>query len=1741
MKKIFCVLVCILVLGFSVTAEGASSNSQTFTLGGDPVTIGEDDFGPYYSITEVLDGIYGYGIANVTIVIPDDYDIGYNEGSYLFGDGYEIDDDINSLVIQGSRPSIKLIAPFGDRHFVIDDSVPVFTLKNITLVKNEEEDYEEDSPNVNGGIEITGGSITFDGVTFRELNSKSSGVVSITGGTVTFKGSSFNSCYADNGGTVSITGGTVDFADSTFDTCSSDNGGAVNVAGGTASFTGGSFKSCSANNGGAVYADNGSVTFSGTAFSGNSADKGGAIYSKATLKLSNGTAFSTSKNKARLGGALYIEGGETATEGTVNFDGNTAEDGGAVYIENGTLNANSAVTFSSNEASGNGGAVYIAGGSFTASSAAFDGNISAGDGGAVYSPNGSSTVTFSEITFSGNSADRGGAVYSNSAMNLNAGTKFSAANKARLGGALYVAGMTATIGGEVEFSSNTASENGGAVYLEKGSITGNAASDFTGNTAYGSGGAIYIAGGGFASSAADSFTNNIAYSNGGAVYVFSSARDNRWTGNIEFTGNTAGTLKAEGWPSDPEEPSVDDGFGGALYIGGTAVFSGQTEFNRNMANNGGAVYIPSGGDLQFSEVSYFGNNEGNQAYNGGALYLASESSITFSNTAAFSGNIARNSGGAIMAAGMRRFSFSSDYKYTFTDNKANYDNGLKGGGGAIFWGASNTSSLTSELSSADFSGNTTEGVPDIDEGNDAAAGSGGALFISSDQGLVIGSGYSFANNKAYNNGGSIYLTTAGIRFSSTNFDESTSSQAVNGNGGFVYTGGDITFENVSIDCINIKAEKGNGGFAYAEGKVTITGDSVLYSSALSSTAKNAGNYGGCVYAEGDITIGSSTIYGFRATAGGAVYGASNITITGGTLRDNLTRGSDANIGGGAVFADGDFEATGTLFTGNQHTSEGGNSNGGGAVYTTGRLTVTDCIFESNQVNTTGNGGAILLNNELTSESSITNSLFSGDTAPGDGGAVYAIIDGTLNFASLSFVNNSANGGEGGAVYVATRDYFNVSGSYFFNNVARSSNGGGALYFSQLQGKIRITDSVFRENYAREGDGGAAYIQAYDGYIRRCTFDTNMASQQTSDTKGGALYIETSNAGDIIAVDTCTFFGNRALSGSKAAKGGALYTVGLVDVKSSTFTKNIALLGGAIYVSAENRSKAVLNLTATIAVENYEITGSDIYLEGGGGIFSNGYNRVGVISNTTASSSATDWSIVDGTTGTDKTPKDTRPEIPEWTAATFFGSNAALAVNETRNSTSSNMQPPLVGAVLEGISEEANERIKTVMLDEDDLLPRDVRAMDAIPRDIAGMLDIAATDQRGETRPLPVGGPLDIGAYEVDQPGIYDPEHPTENFSIQSVFMSGIPNIMRSLGQTVNLIAMVRYENGTTTYSNADTEPVTWSSSNQNIVRIDSKGVMTAIAPTPDNDYVTISVRTRTASDGSFASASSPVRVILQYSYMNISPEWQTYFADYVRDIAEHDIAVDIADSNSSSVSSSSFQRNFKKLWNAGSVRQITNISGVTPEFGTASSSGSPSGVVSAKDVAVKINYKGRSNGDILPLKYLWTFSGEELNQILRRDVDISSASLADEIFPALQIDFEGENGTWTVIGDGGVSAQDAVSSGALKLTKTDGGNGVMVELTAYLANVEASDDNGPQLVKSDSKSLLVVPDGNNDGAISGTMWMAKRSSVTVQAQSGIRSGGSGSDSGSDSEDGAGCEALGLGLIGAAVFFALRRR
>ena len=162
----------------------------------------------------------------------------------------------------------------------------------------------------------------------------------------------------------------------------------------------------------------------------------------------------------------------------------------------------------------------------------------------------------------------------------------------------------------------------------------------------------------------------------------------------------------------------------------------------------------------------------------------------------------------------------------------------------------------------------------------------------------------------------------------------------------------------------------------------------------------------------------------------------------------------------------------------------------------------------------------------------------------DGGVIYFEKPGNIEYCT--FMNNT--GGNGGAVFY--RSNATIDHCVFINNTAQYC--GGALYLDSTSDYGTVKNSIFSDNNAIRGEGGA--INMDKGEIKNCTFIYNDAAES-----GGAVYFN-----DDGEVNYCNFNYNTALN-----DGGAVYFKRNGNVSYSNFNNGYAFHGGGVFVGASS--------------------------------------------------------------------------------------------------------------------------------------------------------------------------------------------------------------------------------------------------------------------------------------------------------------------------------------------------------------------------------------------------------------------------------------------------------------------------------------------------------------------------------------------------------------------------------------------
>ncbi len=514
------------------------------------------------------------------------------------------------------------------------------------------------------------------------------------------------------------------------------------------------------------------------------------------------------------------------------------------------------------------------------------------------------------------------------------------------------------------------------------------------------------------------YENNTSEKSGGVLYMANSTKAN--IDNSSFVSNTA---------------AAD---GGAIFNKGRLLTLNNVDFIGNAGRYGGAIYAKGTKPNTITGGSFVGN----KATAGGAIYFELKGKQLDIDGTLFENNSATAAGGA-----MGLFATSNIKNAIIRGNTATE-------GGGLFLGSESHTMLDNVV----FDGNV-------------ASETGGAIKTRiAEEGDPSLSSMTITNGEFNNNeaeyGGAIHNSMTAenaFNISGTSF---TGNQATTG-GGAIHNLGNMTIDNATFT-ENTAGLKGGAIFNDIKGTVTLT-NSVF-------TDNKSDAYGGAIHNSGVMSIDASTFDSNNAQAGGAIYSGtlSDITISDSVFSNNWAD----EIGAVGIFKKG--KVSGTTFANNRATLSAENADGAGALFVGSESTteVDDVVFYNNK--SAAAGGALATrwgtldgkkNNNSGATLDIKNSLFNGNTAKTNGGAIFNTFYGSVanadavTITDTSFVGNTA--GQGGAIYNdGLGDINGNAGSMYLENVTfanNKANTGGAIYNAE-NAKIEMAgDNVFSGN------------------------------------------------------------------------------------------------------------------------------------------------------------------------------------------------------------------------------------------------------------------------------------------------------------------------------------------------------------------------------------------------------------------------------------------------------------------------------------------------------------------------------------------------------------------------------------------------------------------------------------------------------------------------------------------------------
>lgn len=578
----------------------------------------------------------------------------------------------------------------------------------------------------------------------------------------------------------------------------------------------------------------------------------------------------------------------------------------------------------------------------------------------------------------------------------------------------------------------------------------------------------------------------------------------------------------------------------------------------------------------------------------------------------------------------------------FTALISNYNSG-SANGAAISTGATSQGSLT--LTASQLNDNQTTGL-------------GGAIY-NSGQKLTIKGNSKFQTNKA-KNGGAIYdygSSGASINIEDTNFSKNTATS----NGGAIYIEGSdgktqINIENASFSQNTASSGKGgaifinNGSLTFKNGTTTFSGNTAnslandihLETNANMDISSNASvkldggiSGSGIINIDGTLNIDISDAVTTQASAPSVaantinfnsgsnltltisynnswLYGQLNATnlTTNGSITFNLDESAKNAINGGthATIAMSKFKEGWTNNDGYRYSYDGQNyiiskayTFSGNTLYLFGS-DVPAGYYPNKDSDKWGVKGSFEITDNMQSPAekikSISNQASDGTKLTS--GTTAAVIN-SANTADYQFdiqgYTNNSNSAKGGAVYNGSNKTLTVNqGSVFKNNQATQGNG-GAIY---NDGTLTVAlGSTFEGNSAQ--NGGAVYNASNKNLT---IYGDSTITNNIATSEGGAVY----NAGTL-TLDTTN--GDITFSGNKANTNVAndIYNSGTLKISGG---KTVSL-GGGINNASSNKNGSIevdgttlkLGSNADIYTNTLSFSNATLNAADGADLFANG--------------------------------------------------------------------------------------------------------------------------------------------------------------------------------------------------------------------------------------------------------------------------------------------------------------------------------------------------------------------------------------------------------------------------------------------------------------------------------------------------------------------------------------------------------
>ena len=478
---------------------------------------------------------------------------------------------------------------------------------------------------------------------------------------------------------------------------------------------------------------------------------------------------------------------------------------------------------------------------------------------------------------------------------------------------------------------------------------------------------------------------------------------------------------------------------GTIYVwndGSITIDNCTFEHNKN-----GAVVLEANSSAYISNSRFYNNYS---SVFGGAVNAARFCSVTLLNSV-FSGNLANIAGGAVS---IYDNSFATISKVNFTLNEA------KVWGSAIFVGQSSTVVSHSCIFDENKAGNDEYG--------------GAATAVTWDSGIIL-IGATFLQNTGLESSCIVSLAGSTVVIDNCSFKENAPTVVLSIENTFTNITNSKFFNNSSPDGAILCLENcgmyvthtefhQNTGLDVGAGAILIHYFSRLTTFSTVFVENRANYYGAAIYVSEFSTL-SSENFSFKENIAG------DETHAGGTIRvENFSI----------------LELSNATFILNK-----GKSTSCVSSYWNCQLFVADSTFNNNN----GSAFGIVNNNYL----EITGSVFSNNTAPAFGGAIFSSDNSTIHIDNVTFHKNMAN--TGGAIAIFNSKMTIINGNFILN---MAETGGGIRM--ERNTEVDLDHCLFLENMATLNGGGVLVNDHSSLNIIESEFRLNSAGNS-----GSAVY------------------------------------------------------------------------------------------------------------------------------------------------------------------------------------------------------------------------------------------------------------------------------------------------------------------------------------------------------------------------------------------------------------------------------------------------------------------------------------------------------------------------------------------------------------------------------------------------------------------------------------------------------------